>query len=158
MPPQIIRRDYGPEQHDMLRRATVLDAFALDGTGVPAEAMPGVAIIAKDTWSAFQAKEKLKIDWDFSAASKDSTSQFSAQAKQIAQNFPDKRDMDVGDVDLAHGLSGAECLQAWSLLLLQFEELDELSRLDRSTTRCGGSTSRSRPTPIAAATSRYGSI
>lgn len=29
MPPQIIRRDYGPEQHDMLRRATVLDAFAL---------------------------------------------------------------------------------------------------------------------------------
>jgi isoquinoline 1-oxidoreductase subunit beta len=77
----------------------VLDAFALDGTGLPIEVMAGVAIIAKDTWSAFQAKEKLKIDWDFSEASKDSTSQFSAQAKQIAQNFPDKHDTDVGDVD-----------------------------------------------------------
>jgi len=77
----------------------VLDAFALDGTGLPIEVMAGVAIIAKDTWTAFQAKEKLKIDWDFSEASKDSTSQFSAQAKQIAQNFPDKRDIDVGDVD-----------------------------------------------------------
>jgi isoquinoline 1-oxidoreductase beta subunit len=77
----------------------VLDAFALDGTGLPIEVMAGVAIIAKDTWSAFQAKEKLKIDWDLSEASKDSTSQFSAQAKQIAQNFPEKRDADVGDVD-----------------------------------------------------------
>ena len=51
----------------------VLDAFALDGTGVPVEVMPGVAIIAKDTWSAFQAKDKLKVDWDLSEASKDST-------------------------------------------------------------------------------------
>ena len=77
----------------------VLDAFALDGTGLPIEVMPGVAIIAKDTWSAFQAKEKLRIDWDLNEASKDSSSQFTAQAKQIAQNFPDKRDADVGDVD-----------------------------------------------------------
>jgi len=77
----------------------VLDAFALGGTGVPAEVMPGVAIVAKDTWSAFQAKNKLKIDWDESEASKDSTSQFSAKAKQIALNFPEKPDDDVGDVD-----------------------------------------------------------
>ena len=66
----------------------VLDAFALDGTGVPIEVMPGVAIIAKDTWSAFQAKDKLKVEWDLSAASKDSTAQFSAQAKTVANNFP----------------------------------------------------------------------
>ena len=51
----------------------MLDAFALDGTGMPVEVMPGVAIIAKDTWSAFQAKDKLKVDWDVSEASKDST-------------------------------------------------------------------------------------
>jgi isoquinoline 1-oxidoreductase beta subunit len=79
----------------------VIDAFALDGTGLPIEVMPGVAIIAKDTWSAFQAKEKLKVDWDLTEASKDSTSQFSVKAKQMAQNFPDKRDMDVGNVDQA---------------------------------------------------------
>ena len=77
----------------------VLDAFALDGTGVPVEVMPGVAIIAKDTWSAFQAKDKLKVDWDLSEASKDSSSHFAAEAKHIATNFPGKPDDDVGDVD-----------------------------------------------------------
>jgi len=77
----------------------VLDAFALDGTGLPLEVMPGVAIIAKDTWSAFQAKDKLKVDWDLSEASKDSSSQFSAQAKKLATNFPEKPDDNVGDVD-----------------------------------------------------------
>jgi isoquinoline 1-oxidoreductase beta subunit len=78
----------------------VLDAFALDGTGVPSEVMPGVAIVAKDTWSAFQAKNKLKVDWDESEASKDSTSQFSAQAKKLGPNFPaGKPDADIGDVD-----------------------------------------------------------
>ena len=77
----------------------VLDAFALDGTGVSIEVMPGVAIIAKDTWSAFQAKDKLKVEWDLSEASKDSTSQFSAQAKKVATNFPAKPDDNVGDVD-----------------------------------------------------------
>jgi len=77
----------------------VLDAFALNGTGLSIEVMPGVAIIAKDTWSALQAKEKLKVDWDLSEASKDSTAQFSAQAKKLADSFPEKRDTDIGNVD-----------------------------------------------------------
>ncbi len=77
----------------------VLDAFAVDGTGMAVEVMPGVAIIAKDTWSAFQAKDKLKVDWDLSEASTDSTSQFSAQAKKLANSFPEKPDDNVGDVD-----------------------------------------------------------
>ncbi|MBB3454689.1 isoquinoline 1-oxidoreductase beta subunit [Rhizobium sp. BK313] len=77
----------------------VLDAFAVDGTGMAVEVMPGVAVIAKDTWSAFQAKDKLKVDWDLSEASTDSTSQFSAQAKKLANSFPEKPDDNVGDVD-----------------------------------------------------------
>ena len=77
----------------------VIDAFALDGTGAPVEVMPGVAIIARDTWSAFQAKDKLKVDWDLSAASTDSSSQIAAEAKKRATDFPNKPDDDVGDVD-----------------------------------------------------------
>ncbi|HEY6621171.1 MAG TPA: molybdopterin cofactor-binding domain-containing protein [Steroidobacteraceae bacterium] len=77
----------------------VLDAFAVEGTGVTAEVMPGVAIIAKDTWSAFRAKDKLKVDWNLSEASEDSTSRFSAQAKSLATNFPQKPDDNIGDVD-----------------------------------------------------------
>jgi isoquinoline 1-oxidoreductase beta subunit len=79
----------------------IIDAFVVEGTGVPAEVMPGVAIIGKDTWSVFQAKNKLKVDWDESEASKDSTSAFSARAKKLALNFPAKPDDNVGDVDKA---------------------------------------------------------
>ena len=77
----------------------ILDAFVVEGTGLPTEVMPGVAIIGKDTWSVFQAKNKLKVVWDESEASKDSTSRFSAQAKKMAPNFPAKPDDNVGDVD-----------------------------------------------------------
>ncbi|MGO4637925.1 molybdopterin cofactor-binding domain-containing protein [Mesorhizobium sp. 2RAF45] len=77
----------------------VLDAFAVDGTGMMVEVMPGVAIIARDTWSAFQAKDKLQVDWDLSEASRDSTSQFSAEARKQAANFPQKPDDNIGDVD-----------------------------------------------------------
>ena len=90
----------------------VIDAFALEGTGKPVEVMPGVAIIAKDTWSAFQAKNKLKVDWDESEASKDSTAQFSAQAKQLAPNFPKKTDDNVGDVDNAFA-NAAKTVEAY---------------------------------------------
>jgi isoquinoline 1-oxidoreductase beta subunit len=77
----------------------VLDAFALDGTGFPSEVMPGVAIIARDTWSAFQAKNKLKVDWDLSQASTDSSAEFSTRARSVAPNFPAEADQNVGDVD-----------------------------------------------------------
>ncbi|MGZ5921490.1 MAG: molybdopterin cofactor-binding domain-containing protein [Rhizomicrobium sp.] len=84
----------------------VIDAFAVEGTGKPTECMPGVAIIAKNTWAAFQAKDKLKVDWDESEASKDSTTAFSARAKQFAAGaFPKKTDANVGDVD--HAFAGA---------------------------------------------------
>jgi isoquinoline 1-oxidoreductase beta subunit len=79
----------------------VLDAFALEGSGMMVEVMPGVAIIAKDTWSVFRAKDKLKVDWDLSDASTDSASQFTAQASKLATDFPERWDQNVGDVDKA---------------------------------------------------------
>ena len=90
----------------------VLDAFALEGTGLMVEAMPGVAIIAKDTWSAFQAKNKLNVDWDLSEASTDSSSQFSAQAQKLANSFPAKSDDDIGDVDKAFA-NAAKTVEAY---------------------------------------------
>jgi isoquinoline 1-oxidoreductase beta subunit len=77
----------------------VIDAFVVEGNGKPTEVMPGVAIVGKDTWTVFQAKGKLKIDWDESEASKDSTTEFSARAKKLAPAFPKKTDTDVGNVD-----------------------------------------------------------
>jgi isoquinoline 1-oxidoreductase beta subunit len=63
----------------------VENAFIVTGNGKVSEVMPGVAIIAKDTWSAFQAKRALKITWDEANASKDSWSGFVAQAQKLAQ-------------------------------------------------------------------------
>jgi len=90
----------------------VLDAFALDGTGLMMEVMPGVAIIARDTWSAFQAKDKLKVDWDLSEASTDSSTQIAAHARQVAPNFPAKPSMNVGDVDKSFA-SAAKIVDAY---------------------------------------------
>ncbi|TPI53438.1 xanthine dehydrogenase family protein molybdopterin-binding subunit [Mesorhizobium sp. B3-1-3] len=84
---------------EIKRQPGVLDAFAVEGTGLAVEVMPGVAIVARDTWSAFQAKDKLEVDWDLSEASNDSSSRFSADAQRLANNFPQKTDDNVGDVD-----------------------------------------------------------
>lgn len=79
----------------------VIDAFAIEGTGKPVEVMPGVAIIANSTWAAFKAKNALKVEWDESSASKDSSTAAAAKAKQIAQTFPAKPSTNIGDVDAA---------------------------------------------------------
>jgi isoquinoline 1-oxidoreductase beta subunit len=79
----------------------VIDVFTLDGTGKPVEVMPGVAVIANSTWAAFQGKQALKINWDESQASKDSSTQAAAKAKEIAQSFPANPSTNIGDVDAA---------------------------------------------------------
>jgi len=92
----------------------VIDAFVVEGTGKPTEVMPGIAIIAGNTWQAFEAKKQLNVVWDESQASKDSTMQFSARAKQYAKGaFPAKPDSDVGDVDKAFADPGSKIVEAY---------------------------------------------
>lgn len=49
----------------------VLDVFVLEGNGEDTELRSGVAIIAKDTWSAWQARKRLQIEWDTTDAATD---------------------------------------------------------------------------------------
>jgi len=77
----------------------VTQAFVLAGTGKPTEVMPGVAILAKSTWAAFSARQKLQVKWDESSASKDSWTAYVDQAKKLAaQSGPDSI-RNTGDVD-----------------------------------------------------------
>lgn len=77
----------------------VTQAFVINGTGKPTEVMPGVAILAKSTWAAFSARNKLQVKWDESAASKDSWAAYVAQAQKLAsQSGPDSI-RNTGDVD-----------------------------------------------------------
>jgi isoquinoline 1-oxidoreductase beta subunit len=63
----------------------VRDAFVIEGNGKPTEVMPGVAIVADTTWAAFEARKKLRVEWDESTASKDSWSQLGKRAAELGK-------------------------------------------------------------------------
>ncbi|MEY2854903.1 MAG: hypothetical protein RL030_2035, partial [Pseudomonadota bacterium] len=87
---------------DIKKLPGVVDAFIVEGTGLPTEVMPGVAIVAKNTWSAFSAKKQLKITWDETNASTDDWKKISARAKEIARQPQGTNVLKtVGDVDAA---------------------------------------------------------
>jgi len=77
----------------------VTQAFVLNGTGKPTEVMPGVAILAKSTWAAFSARQKLQVKWDESSASKDSWSAYVEEAKKLAAQSGTDSIRNTGDVD-----------------------------------------------------------
>jgi isoquinoline 1-oxidoreductase beta subunit len=79
----------------------VVDAFILEGDGNPTSLMPGVAIVADNTWAALSARKKLKVTWDESTASKDSWTAFSAQAKEAAKAPGAQELRKSGDVEAA---------------------------------------------------------
>lgn len=82
----------------------VHDAFVVEGTGNAVEVLPGVAIVADDTWAAIRAKRKLKIEWDETDASTDSWSNASAEAERL-RDQPGPRVVNNGDVDQAFASS-----------------------------------------------------
>jgi isoquinoline 1-oxidoreductase beta subunit len=54
------------------------------------------------------------VEWDESEASKESTTQFSARAREFAKTFPAaKPDANVGDVDKAFAAEGAKIVEAY---------------------------------------------
>jgi isoquinoline 1-oxidoreductase beta subunit len=77
----------------------VTQAFVINGTGKPTEVMPGVAILAKSTWAAFSARQKLQVKWDESAASKDSWASYVEQAQKLASQTGPDEIRKTGDVD-----------------------------------------------------------
>jgi len=77
----------------------VQDAFIVEGTGKPTECMPGVAIVARNTWSAFAAKRQLEVVWDETNASKDSWTDFIAKARALSKKPGADTVRTIGDVD-----------------------------------------------------------
>ena len=86
----------------------VRDAFIVDRT-VPAGQLtglvPGVAIVADNTWAAFSARTELKVTWEEGKFAKSSWDDFARQAKEIAGLSPDSSSISEarrdGDVDQA---------------------------------------------------------
>jgi isoquinoline 1-oxidoreductase beta subunit len=63
----------------------VRDAFVIAGTTELRGLMPGVAIVAESTWSAFSARKQLKVVWDEGTVVGESWKKFSAQAAALAR-------------------------------------------------------------------------
>lgn len=90
----------------------VLDAFVLQGNGNVLELMPGVAIVARDTWSAFRAKNQLRVDWDQSEAAVDNWDASIALARKRAKSEGEAKIVERGDVpgalaNAAHAVEAA---------------------------------------------------
>ena len=88
----------------------IIDAFVLDGTPGPYNfniresyaIQSGVAIVGKDTWSTFKARETLKVDWDLSTASRDDSDAIEAEAlAALAAGKVETEIERAGDVDAA---------------------------------------------------------
>jgi len=91
------------------------DALAMPGivkiVEIPSSPMPsgfsplgGIAVIANDTWSANQARQKLKIDWDLGPNASYDTTVYRAELEATAKK-PGKIVRDNGQIDQA--LQGA---------------------------------------------------
>ena len=61
----------------------------------------GVAIVGEDTWSVMNAKSKLRVRWNESAASRDDWEQMTLQARQIADKGDGEVSIEGSNVDKA---------------------------------------------------------
>ena len=70
----------------------------------------GVAVVARDTWSAMKGREALKVEWDDSKAEKRSTDQMFAEYRKLADGSAGKVAAKRGDAVAA--LNGAKVIEA----------------------------------------------
>ena len=65
----------------------------------------GIAVIADNTWAAFQGRKKLNIKWDNGAHASYTSSEFKKEMQETARN-PAKVIRSEGDVDAAFAKDG----------------------------------------------------
>ncbi|QGP78853.1 xanthine dehydrogenase family protein molybdopterin-binding subunit [Sphingobium sp. CAP-1] len=79
----------------------VAHILTVKGDGTPESGYDGVAILSKSWWTANQARETLKVDWDMSAVSSFSTQAYAAQAAEKRKGKADGDIVRTGDIATA---------------------------------------------------------
>jgi isoquinoline 1-oxidoreductase beta subunit len=79
----------------------ITHVLTIKGDGTPESGFDGVAILSKSWWSANQARETLKVNWDVSAVSGFSTEAYAAQAAERRKGKADGDIVRTGDVATA---------------------------------------------------------
>lgn len=82
-------------------RPGVVDAFLIEGTGNLNGLMPGVAIVARGTWAAFQARAALQVTWDEGERANDSWAGFVERAQAMKTQAGEQKPREQGDVEAA---------------------------------------------------------
>jgi isoquinoline 1-oxidoreductase beta subunit len=89
---------------DALKVPGVEKVVEIPATPIPSGFNPlgGIAVIASDTWSAQQGRQKLKINWDFGPNATHDSSAYRAQMEATSKR-PGRIVRNQGDVDAALG-------------------------------------------------------
>jgi isoquinoline 1-oxidoreductase subunit beta len=85
-----------------VKQTTTIDTFK---PPVLFQALGGVAVLADNTWAAFQGKKKLKIDWEKSSHSSYTSDPYKKELQETARK-PGKVIREVGNVDEAFSKGG----------------------------------------------------
>lgn len=67
---------------EVKRLPGVRDAFVIEGSDDLFGLLPGVAIVADSTWSAFSARKQLRVQWDEGKVAEQSWDKFVAEARE----------------------------------------------------------------------------
>lgn len=111
--PAIGGRVIGANLDEIKALPGVLDAFLVKGNGEVTELLDGVAIVGTNTFAVFRAKQKLKVEWDESVASKDSWTAMVKRAKALHGERGTNPVLAKGDVDAAFSDPGNTTLEAF---------------------------------------------
>jgi isoquinoline 1-oxidoreductase beta subunit len=87
------------------------DAFIVNGGTVPDGLTSGVAIVAKDWWTANRARERLEVIWDEGPTAAQSSADFAERAARLAPLAPEFKVASDGNVDAAL-VGAAQVLEA----------------------------------------------
>ena len=84
---------------EIKRLPGIKDAFVVHGNDNPRELLDGVAIVGTNTWSVFNARNKLEVQWDTSNASSDSWEALVTNARALHGTRGKQVTVDKGTVD-----------------------------------------------------------
>ena len=119
---------------DELRRLPgVVDAFILEGNGDLTELKPGVAILARDTWSALSARKSLQVQWDDSSSASDDWSVSLKEARELAKTDGKEIVADRGDVASAFAAAKKTLAATYEYAFVSHAQLEPQSCVARPT-------------------------
>lgn len=111
--PKIGGKPIGFNEAEIRKLPGIVDAFIIEGNGIVTQLFPGVAIVGEDTWSVFNAKEKLAVKWDYTTASDDSWDELVAMGERLKDENGEEVVTDKGDVAAEFAKSTNKTIEAY---------------------------------------------